>query len=52
MIDQLYAMQDTNTGAVTYNYASIRDYIRNLNTTGQISDDEAKKLLGMYGFTY
>ncbi len=51
-IDQFYATPDPNTGAVTYNWAAIKQYIQNLNTTGQISDAEAKALLSMYGFSY
>jgi hypothetical protein len=56
-IDQMYLTPsyDDYSGKITrysYNTNAIRDYIRNLNTSGMLSDSEAKQLLALYGFSY
>ena len=55
-IDNLYITnQYDNEGRVigkTFDPNAVKAYIQNLNQTGQISDDEARQLLGMYGFTF
>jgi len=56
MIDRLYVytQYDNNGQAIgkTFDPNAVKAYIQNLNQTGQISDDEARQLLGMYGFTF
>ena len=56
MIDRLYVnTQYDNTGQAigkTFDPDTVKAYIKNLHQTGQISDDEARQLLGMYGFTF
>jgi hypothetical protein len=56
IIDRLYVntQYDNNGQAIgkTFDPDTVKAYIKNLNQTGQISDDEARQLLGMYGFTF
>lgn len=52
MIDQMYGEKNPVTGAVAYNTEAVKNYIRNLNLSGQITDEEAKQLLSLYGFSY
>lgn len=56
IIDRLYVnTQYDNDGRAigkTFDPNTVKAYIQNLNQTGQISDDEARQLLGMYGFTF
>ena len=56
IIDRLYVntQYDNNGRAIgkTFDPDTVKAYIKNLNQTGQISDDEARQLLGMYGFTF
>jgi len=56
IIDRLYVnTQYDNDGRAigkTFDPDTVKAYIQNLNQTGQISDDEARQLLGMYGFTF
>jgi len=56
IIDRLYVntQYDNNGQAIgkTFDPNAVKAYIKNLNQTGQISDDEARQLLGMYGFTF
>jgi hypothetical protein len=56
IINRLYVnTQYDNDGRAigkTFDPNAVKAYIQNLNQTGQISDDEARQLLGMYGFTF
>lgn len=56
IIDRLYVnTQYDNDGRAigkTFDPATVKAYIQNLNQTGQISDDEARQLLVMYNFTF
>lgn len=36
----------------SYDYTSIKNYIKNLETTKSITSDQAKQMLAQYGFTY
>lgn len=56
MIDRLYVytQYDNNGQAIgkTLDPDAVKAYIKNLNQTGLITDDEARQLLALYNFTY
>ena len=56
IIDRLYVnTQYDNDGRAigkTLDSDAVKAYIKNLNQTGQITDDEARQLLALYNFTY
>ena len=55
-IDNLFMTNQFNDNSQvtgkSFDPVAVKAYIQNLNTTGQINDDEARQLLALYNFTY